>query len=178
MPRRNETMNHGNESYNSVLSDIVDLLENARGAAARTLNSLMTSVYWMIGQRIFESEQGGAERADYGEQLIGRLSSDLTNRFGRGFSIRNLEQMRKFYRVWKIPQTASAESGETIYHMTNELGFPLSWSHYVKLMSLQDDAARVFYEEEALRGGWTVRQLGRQIASKFYERTLLLLSIA
>ena len=95
--------------------------------------------------------------------------SSLTRRFGRGFGAVNLAQMRKFYQTWPKPeilQTASEKSGRPA-------PFPLSWSHYVKLLSVEKPQARVFYEAEALRGGWTVRQLDRQIGTQFYERTLL-----
>ena len=128
-------------------------MEAARRAAARSVNAVMTAAYWRIGQRLVEVEQGGADRAEYGAQLISRLSADLTARYGRGFSERNLETMRQFYRHWPIPQTVSAELGE---------GFPLSWSHYVKLLTVRTDEARRFYEEEAKRGGWSLRQLQRR----------------
>ncbi len=150
--------------YESTLAEVSSLLEAARRAAARSVNAVMTTAYWRIGQRLIEVEQGGADRAEYGTQLISRLSADLTARYGRGFSERNLEIMRQFYRNWPIPQTASAELSE---------GFPLSWSHYVKLLTVQTEEARRFYEEEAKRGGWSLRQLQRQIGSQFYERTAL-----
>ena len=95
--------------YEAVQTGIVELLDVARAAAARSVNALMTATYWEIGRRIVEFEQGGVERAAYGESLIERLATDLTQRFGRGFSPRNLEQMRLFYRGWPIPQTQSAE---------------------------------------------------------------------
>ena len=97
------------QGYETVQTDIVALLEGARGAAARSVNALMTATYWEIGRRIVEFEQGGVERAAYGESLIERLAADLTQKFGHGFSPRNLEQMRLFYRGWPIPQTQSAE---------------------------------------------------------------------
>jgi len=96
--------------YDQVLSDLVGLLEDARRAAARSVNALMTATYWLVGRRIVEGEQQGAARARYGEALIEKLSQDLGRRFGRGFSMRNLEQMRRLYLAWPIPQTASAES--------------------------------------------------------------------
>ena len=96
-------------SYAEVCSAIVELLHTARQAAARNVNALMTASYWEIGRRIVEAEQKGKRRAGYGEQLIERLSLDLTQQFGRGFSGRNLEQMRQFYLTWAIPQTLSAE---------------------------------------------------------------------
>src|SRR5205085_9169633 len=89
---------------------IATLLETARCQAAQSVNAILTATYWEIGRRIVEFEQQGQERAGYGEQLISRLSKSLTARFGRGFSQRNLEQMRQFYIEWQIPQTVSAES--------------------------------------------------------------------
>jgi predicted nuclease of restriction endonuclease-like (RecB) superfamily len=186
--------------YSDVCEGIVNLLNAARQAAARNVNSLMTASYWEIGRRIVEAEQKGKRRARYGEQLIERLSFDLTQRFGRGFSARNLDQMRQFYMVWKIPQTLSAESINTplltaskktqtpsakshsasITASTQKFklaelaqAFALPWSAYVRLLSVKDDHARQFYETESLRGGWSVRQLDRQIGSQFYERTAL-----
>ncbi len=162
-------------AYGAVLADVTDLLESARHAAVRSVNSIMTTTYWAIGRRIVEFEQEGKGRAAYGTRLVARLATDLTERFGRGFGAVNLAQMRKFYHTWltqDIFQTASEklsrqESAPTLPK------FPLSWSHYVRLLSVEKPAARTFYEAEALRGGWTVRQLDRQIATQFYERTLL-----
>jgi DUF1016 N-terminal domain len=95
--------------YADVRSSIVELLNAARQAAARNVNALMTASYWEIGRRIVEAEQKGKRRAGYGEQLIERLSQDLTQAFGRGFSARNLEQMRQFYLTLSFAQTVSAQ---------------------------------------------------------------------
>jgi predicted nuclease of restriction endonuclease-like (RecB) superfamily len=155
--------------YDEVLTGIVEMLETARRASARTVNAVMTTAYWETGRRIVEHEQGGGRRAGYGEALIARLATDLASRYGRGFSKRNVEQMRRFYLAWpqlQIAQTPSAQFAQLAK-------FPLPWSHYVKLLAVQDTEARAFYETEALRGGWSVRQLDRQISTKFYERTLL-----
>lgn len=97
-------------AYGDIHAGIVELLEAARHAAAPSVNALMTASHWEIGRRIVEFEQGSAERAGYGEGLLKRLSADLTTRFGRGFSERNLEQMRLFYLGWHISQTPSAKS--------------------------------------------------------------------
>ncbi|VWC15851.1 PDDEXK nuclease domain-containing protein [Burkholderia lata] len=163
--------------YAGVHSGIVELLEAARHAAARKVNALMTASYWEIGRRIVEAEQQGKRRAGYGEQLIERLANDLTGRFGRGFSRQNLQQMRSFFLIWPIRQTVSGESSPAPVQprRLDELAqcFTLPWSAYVRLLSVKDDQARRFYEAEALRGGWSVRQLDRQIGSQFYERTAL-----
>lgn len=173
--------------YSGLLGDVVSLLENARRTSARAVNAVMTATYWEIGRRIVEIEQRGEQRAGYGDELIQRLATDLTARFGRGFSPVNLRQMRRFFSFWpevQIQQTVSAELGiepekqnrqtlsvKSASHVTSR--FPLPWSHYVKLLSVDDPNARKFYETEALRGGWSVRQLDRQISTMFYQRTLL-----
>jgi predicted nuclease of restriction endonuclease-like (RecB) superfamily len=166
------------DAYSAVLVGVTELLEAARHAAARSVNSVMTATYWEIGRRIVEEEQRGRARAAYGERLIERLAQDLTTRFGRGFSTVNLKQMRKFYREWGVPrisQTASDQfsGGPPPPAEMPGVRFPLSWSHYVRLLSVEKPEARAFYEAESLRGGWTVRQLDRQIGTQFYERTLL-----
>jgi predicted nuclease of restriction endonuclease-like (RecB) superfamily len=172
--------------YDDLLTDIVSAIEDARRAAARSVNAVMTATYWLVGQRIVEREQDGAARARYGAALLERLSADLTRRFGRGFSVRNLRQMRAFYMAWPNRQTLSADS-ETVnltkvvarIRQTLSAGsdpsssFPLPWSHYARLLQVQNPLARRFYEAEALRGGWSIRQLDRQIGSQFYERTAL-----
>jgi len=167
--------------YARIHKEIVELLDASRHAAARNVNALMTASYWEIGRRIVEAEQKGKRRAGYGEQLIERLSADLTARFGRGFSRPNLQQMRLFFLTWPIRQTVSSESESMLPAEKSEMlsrkltlaelaqVFPLPWSAYVRLLSVKDDHARQFYETEALRGGWSVRQLDRQIGSQFYE---------
>jgi predicted nuclease of restriction endonuclease-like (RecB) superfamily len=179
-------------SYLEVFDDVAELLEASRAASARSINALMTATYWLVGRRIFEGEQQGKGRADYGAQLVQRLAGDLSARFGRGFGRRNLFQMRAFYLAYReIPQTASAQSkglpGAAIVQTASALftttarasgradvpTFPLPWSHYVRLLGVRSAEARRFYEAEALRGGWTIRQLDRQIGTQFYERTAL-----
>lgn len=174
------------DGYAQIRIGIVRLLEDARRAAARSINALITASYWEIGRRIVQYDQGGSGRAVYGEVLIERLAKDLTRRFGRGFSRQNLWQMRAFYLAWSAKKTAQSESGgavspkilQTQSGESSDLGalatqFPLSWSAYVRLLSVKSAAAREFYETEALRCGWTVRQLSRQIDSQFYERIAL-----
>ena len=185
--------------YDAILSGLVDLLESARRISARAVNAVMTATYWEVGRRIVEFEQGGEQRAAYGEALLKKLAVDLTARFGRGFSAVNLSQMRKFSQTWpkenifqtvseisvsgspapRLPnifQTVSEKSGNesALSHLEQVAArFPLPWSHYVRLLGLRSDEARKFYEAEALRGGWSVRQLDRQISTQFYERTAL-----
>ena len=173
------------ENYNLLIGDISSLLESARRTSARAVNTILTAAYWEIGRRIIEFEQSGEERAEYGHQLLKNLSYDLTKNFGRGFSADNLESMRLFYLTYsliEISETVSRkfdlEKSETSSRKLNDEffseRFPLPWSHYVMLVRrIKEDDTRKFYESEALRSGWSVRQLDRQISSQFYERTLL-----
>lgn len=181
-------------AFDDLQHGISALLEESRRQAARTVNSIMTATYWEIGRRLVEFEQHGSIQARYGEQVVDRLSKDLSAKFGRGFGRRNLFQMRAFYLAYRpdrIVQTLSAQlevrvaefagpipgslppGPQKFSNSTLATAFPLSWSHYVRLLSLQDEYARRFYETEALRGGWSLRQLERQINSMFYERTSL-----
>ena len=175
--------------YAGIRAGIVGLLQAARTAAARNVNILMTASYWEIGQRIVDAERKGARKAGYGDMLIKQLAQDLTAQFGRGFGWRNLFQMRAFFLAWpeisqlpsvspKVPQklqTPSAifESPHPARLAAIAARFSLPWSAYVRLLSVKNNQARSFYETEALRGGWSVRQLDRQIGSQFYERTAL-----
>jgi len=181
--------------------DITGFLDTARRAAARSVNRLLAASYWEIGRRIVEFEQVGNVRAGYGEKLLGHLAKDLSARYGRGFSRANLQQMRLFYIGWAIIQAPSgqlearmkcqtlsgkskirakipAESGAIWQTLPSKFelmpveAFPLSWSQYVRLMSVKQPQARAFYENEAIHGGWTVRQLDRQIGTQFFERAL------
>lgn len=168
-------------NYEGLVADLSRLLEDARRVSARAVNTVMTATYWEFGRRIVEFEQGGEKRAGYGEELVARLAADLTARFGRGFGAVNLSQMKRFYLLWPnqtILQTPSEKSSDGIVQTLSEKSpaqprFPLPWSHYVRLMGVKTETARRFYETEALRGGWSVRQLDRQIATVFYERTAL-----
>lgn len=184
MTKRTTPAKPDQTDYANVHTDIVALLEAARRAAARSVNALMTASYWEIGRRIVEFEQGGQARADYGETLLARLATDLTARFGRGFSRQNLQQMRLFYLAWPAEMICQTLSGKSASLQVSQLpsakllpelakAFPLPWSAYVRLLSVKNEHARAFYETEALRCGWSVRQLDRQVNSQFYERTAL-----
>ena len=174
------------ENYNSIRAGIIELLKAARKTASQNVNTVMTGTYWEIGRRIVHFEQAGKRRAEYGDLLIQRLAKDISASFGRGFGPRNLAQMRSFYLAWpgeEILQTPSAQSttplsfneiraqSPTIRTLARQ--FPLPWSAYVRLLSVKNQEARTFYETEALRSGWSVRQLDRQIGSQFYERLAL-----
>jgi predicted nuclease of restriction endonuclease-like (RecB) superfamily len=178
--------------YDNLVDAISQILEAGRHQAAWSLNSIMCATYWEIGRRIVAFEQQGKHRADYGERIIEELSKDLKNRFGRGFGRSTLFQIRRFYLEYqKKVQTVSGQfrkllpsssmqivqtvSGQFSAQLLQDLkeAFGLSWSHYVSLLEVRDPGAREFYETESLRSGWSVRQLNRQIATRFYERTAL-----
>ena len=177
------------DGYAGIHGDIVALLEAARRSAARSVNALMTASYWEIGRRIVEFEQGGQERAAYGKALLKRLSADLSAQFGRGFGVDSLESMRLFYLTYppkpisespirKSSATKGVDKSETAIRNSDlpqrAQAFPLSWTHYIHLIrGTRSAQEREFYEAEALRGGWSVRQLDRQISSQFYTRALL-----
>jgi predicted nuclease of restriction endonuclease-like (RecB) superfamily len=183
--------------YGEVLIGVTELLESARRTAARATNAVMTATYWEIGRRIVVCEQGGKERAGYGQALLARLSNDLKARFGRGFGVDNLELFRAFYLAYPPEHLAAlqekkSESSIRIFPVSSDVKqnsesllrnlsrgqisaiFPLPWTHYARLIRrTRSSESRAFYETEALRGGWTVKQLERQIDSQFYERTAL-----
>jgi len=175
------------QNYSSLITDLSSLIEQGRKAAVRYINTALVATYWLIGRRIVEYEQKGKERAEYGEELLQRLSKDLNRKFGRGFSSDNLEAMRRFYFSYpiKISETVSrklegqksatlsrnSEITLAIHPLTER--FTLSWSHYRLLFHLDESFKREFYEAECIRGNWSVRQLDRQIQSMLYERTAL-----
>ena len=177
--------------YGTLVTGISDLLERASRSAARAVNGIPTATYWEVGRRVVEFEQGGQARAEYGEALLKRLAQDLTAHYGRGFSKSNLFLMRAFYLGWQIFQPPSgifearaatdllpgdgerAGASRPADILSFASAFPLPWSHYVRLLSVEHLNARRFYEAEALRGGWSVRQLDRQVGTQFYERTAL-----
>ena len=195
LPASEGALGERNVPYQTVFGDVSKIIDAARESAVRSVNAAMTAAYWLIGRRIVEFEQSGEERAEYGAALIERLAEDLTGRFDRGFSRQNVQNMRLFYLSypiekirqtlsgklpasprWRIRQTPSGISEAASIELGFDdllTAFPLPWSAYVRLLSVRNESAREFYETEALRGGWSVRQLDRQIGSQFYERTAL-----
>ena len=120
-----------NLTESKFIQDIKELLKSARNKVYRNINEIMTKTYFEIGKRIVEEEQKGKSRADYGKALLKSLSTELTKEFGKGFSVRNLEQMRKFYLVFRKTKTVSAK-------------FELSWSHYIFLSRIKNEDERNF----------------------------------
>ena len=149
-------------SDNSVLlpmiAEIKDVIDKAKAHIAHQVNSELLYAYWNIGRIMVENEQSQPERADYGKQTIRELSKVLTRELGKGFSVSNLQFMRRFYLTYRIQQTVSVK---------------LSWSHYCELLSISDPDKRSFYEKEAINANWSVRELKRQIDSSLFERLLL-----
>ena len=174
----------------SLMERVVSILEQARANVTRAVNSNMVIAYWLIGREIVETLQSGEGRADYGQSLLEDLSAQLTHRYGQGFSIRNLRNFRLFYQAFRdrspIRQTVSAELTElTQNHVLADMqtalesfgklsGFSqnLSWSHYLTLTQVENRAERQFYEIEAERANWTVRDLEHQIHSLLFARLL------
>jgi len=145
-------------TYNKLLDNIGSTIEQARQNAFKAVNTELVKANWEIGRHIVEYEQQGKERAEYGSELLTRLSKDLQLRYGKGFGRRNILDMRRFYLAYPIWQTVSAK---------------LSWSHYIVLLSVSNDTARKFYEKQAVLENWGKRELERQIDAALFERLAL-----
>jgi predicted nuclease of restriction endonuclease-like (RecB) superfamily len=159
-----------NISSNELAQRISGLLNDARHKIVQSVNHTMVLTYFEIGRMIVEEDQKGNERADYGKQLTRMLSIKLNADFGKGFSQRNLEQMRQFYLVYSKAQTVSAQFEN---HQKTSTTFQLSWSHYLKLMRIQDCNERKFYEIEAFKNNWSLRELNRQYDTALFTRLSL-----
>lgn len=185
------------EHPDALFGRVVSILEQAQGNVVRAVNTNMVLAYWLIGREIVQELQGGEERAAYGKQVLEALSGRLTERYGNGFSVPNLQNFRKFYLAFstrivpaaqiQYPVGTKSEDGRIQYPTGTELilagknhpagdeslqGFSphLSWSHYRALMRVENVAARDFYEREASECGWSKVQLERQIHSFYYDR--------
>lgn len=143
--------------YEDIYSEIKETLLLSRHRAYSAVNSSMVQAYWQIGRIIVEHEQDGNIRAGYGKSVLQELSARLTEDFGKGFSVRTLQQMKKFY---------------VMFPNTNALRSQLTWTHYRLLLSVEDDQARQWYMNEAIASAWSSRQLERQISTLYYERLL------
>ena len=147
-----------NPEYTALIRSVGYTLQQGRQKAAMAVNTAMVQTYWEIGRQIVEFEQKGNEKADYGTGLLNHLSKDLTIRYGSGFSLSNINKMRKMYLTYPILQTVSAK---------------LTWSHYVELLKIDDPLERSFYEKEAENEQWGVRELKRQMQSMLFHRIAL-----
>lgn len=140
------------------VSDVRSIIDTARSNAVRSVDFCRVEMYWRLGKRIFEEEQQGKERADYGSYLIRNLAKEIQPDYGSGFSVRQLEMCRQFYRTYPIANTVCAQ---------------LNWSQYKLLIAIPDADKREYYQLEAVNNCWTKRELERQINSQLYERLLL-----
>ena len=143
--------------YEDIYSEIKETLLLSRNQAYSAVNFAMVQAYWQIGRIIVEHEQNGNARADYGKAILQELSSRLTKDFGKGFSVRTLQQMKKFY---------------VMFPNTNALRSQLTWTHYRLLLSVENEQARQWYIDETIASAWSSRQLERQISTLYYERLL------
>jgi predicted nuclease of restriction endonuclease-like (RecB) superfamily len=141
-------------------TDVRGILADARRTAYTAVNSTMVAVYWQIGRRIVEEEQGGSAKSTYGDRLLPELSRALTAEFGKGFSLANLKNFRKFYLTFP-----DREKSYTLCSL-------LTWSHNRLIMREEDAKARLYYLQEAKAQNWSVRQLQRQIETRTYQRLL------
>lgn len=144
--------------YQQLITSISTRLEQGRREAIQQVNTALVQTYWYIGKHIVEFEQQGNEKAEYGANLLKKLAHDLTATYGRGFSRSNLQYMRLMYVNYPNCQSVSGK---------------LSWSHYTELLSISDDLARSFYEQQCIRENWSVRELKRQRDSALFERLAL-----
>jgi predicted nuclease of restriction endonuclease-like (RecB) superfamily len=166
------------DKYNDIFFNISNLIEQSRNKVAVTINTAMVYTYFEIGRMIVEDEQQGKQKAEYGKYLIKNLSARLSAKFGKGFSITNLKQMKSFYLIYSIGQTPSGflENKKEIIlsnNKKNQIEFTLSWSHYLKLMRIENKEERKFYEIETEKNNWSLRELERQFDSSLYERLVL-----
>lgn len=181
-----------NDEDNMLVNDLRSIVSKARSKAFAAVNYSLVERNWRIGQRIVEQEQNGASRAEYGKHVIEVASAALTEEFGKGFSETNIMNFKKFYLKFKeltIPQTVSEEfkkqkqqtlSDELSSHFQKGQTPPaqfelrlLPWSHYERLIRVEDKKAREWYAKEAFNEGWSYRTLNRNINTLYYERLLM-----
>ncbi|MBT6040636.1 DUF1016 domain-containing protein [Candidatus Woesearchaeota archaeon] len=166
------------KNYSTLINNVGQLLEQGRKQTYRAVNNIMVQTYWNIGRMVVEYEQGGKERAEYGTYLLKKLSEDLTDRHGKGFSRDNLENMRRFYLMYSISETVSRKSPHSLTFSCRclksaTLWRKLSWSHICVIMRIKDEIIRNFYIKEVENQGWSIRELDRQINSMLFERLAL-----
>ena len=166
--------------YNTLVSQIGDLLQQGRKQVAYAVNNILVETYWQIGKYIVEYEQGGEVKAEYGEALLLKLSKDLTQAYGKGFSRSNISYMRKFYKIFQICETPShilneKQIGETLSHQFKKpiLSTKLSWSHYFEILKADNDLEISFYTKQCEKENWSVRELKRQMKSMLFHRIAL-----
>lgn len=162
---------------NDLFLKVAELLQAAKANVARAVNQTMVYTYYEIGRMIVEDEQQGKQRAEYGKQVLKELSKRLTAEFGKGFSEDNLDRMKKFYLIYHTsPAVGEGEKDENnavSISATPLRKFSLSWSHYLKLMRIENPDERNFYEIECVANHWSLKELQRQFDSALYERLAL-----
>lgn len=162
----------------NLFRNIKALIEEAGKQVVRNVNTTMLITYFEIGRMIIEYEQKGRQRAEYAKETLKTLSTALTGEFGKGYSVDNLENCRKFYLTYHdtIPGTVSrkskAQKSDALSRISRA-SFQLSWSHYVQLIKIKSGEERKFYEIEAIQNNWSLRELIRQYNSGLYERLAL-----
>ena len=159
----------------SFLENVSEVLAQARKNAKTVVNLAMVYAYYEIGRMIVEEEQHGQNRASYGKRILQELSKYLSGKYGKGFSTTNLKQMRQFYTIYsqdQISQTLS-DQFENLPAVSTGRKFYLSWSHYLKLMRIENIDERHFYEIESVKNDWSLTELKRQYNSSLYERIAL-----
>ncbi|GHT15979.1 hypothetical protein AGMMS4956_17220 [Bacteroidia bacterium] len=152
--------------YNILIEQIGSLLQQGRKHVASAVNNILVQTYWNIGKYIVEFEQGGAIKAEYGDELLLRLSKDLTQAYGKGFSRSNLFNIRLFYIKFSKIQTLSGQFGETLSRQLN-------WSHYVEILKADSNLEISFYVQQCEKENWSVRELKRQMNSLLFHRLAL-----
>jgi len=141
--------------YSSLIKNISGLLEESRRKVYYQVNNILVQTYWRIGKYVVEFEQGGKKETEYGDKLIDRISKDLKNKYGKGFSRSNLIYMRLFYKKFQTGQTVSDQ---------------LTWSHYIEILMIEEELERGFYVKQCEKENWSVRELKRQINSGLFYR--------
>ncbi|MCB9202213.1 MAG: DUF1016 domain-containing protein [Flavobacteriales bacterium] len=172
-----------NLETNTLIDKISTLLEVSRTKVVTAINQTMVLTYFEIGKMIVEEEQNGSSRAEYGKHTLADVSKNLTQKFGKGFSVDNLSNMRKFYLTYSDKNSISETVSRNFKNEENKFNlsirqtlsdkFKLSWSHYLKLMRIQDENERSFYEIESVKNNWSLRELKRQYNSALYTRLAL-----
>lgn len=157
--------NISTQNYQSLIIDIGALLNRGREQVAQTANTILVQTYWLIGRHIVEFEQNGQDKAEYGSDLLNRLSKDLTKIHGKGFSRTNIALFRQFYLKFQIVQTVSGQFAIPV--------FTLSWSHYVEIIKEDNPLAIGFYTKQTEKENWSVRELKRQMKSMLFHRLAL-----
>jgi predicted nuclease of restriction endonuclease-like (RecB) superfamily len=164
---------------NNISDKIIALLEQARQAVAKNVNSAMVFTYYHIGKMLVDEWQHGEKRAEYGAQLLSNVSADLTMVYGKGFSVQNLERMRNFFLIYSKSSSVlrnsevfqKSSSLMRIFNSEADICFlPISWTHYSFLMRIKNEIERQFYEVEAFKNQWSVRELERQFNTGLFER--------